>query len=973
MRPFAQVAVSIMVLSLIGPCPLFPQSKPATVPSGSFMAAPGSPYPRPLADTVVLSGDFDGDGITDIALVENPNRVIRVLSGVGTGRFTDTPRPAFPIGEGRLFIISSDFNGDGKADLAIMLIGETGQGTLSILLSNGRGGFSESFRRILPGVWPGVKILAAQLNGDGYPDLAIVGLYSLTILIGDGSGGMSLGTGFADVSRFLGPGGLTAGDFNGDGHQDLAITSDALTVLLGDGSGGFALAPGGPILVTGDVTSGDFNGDGRMDLAVLCGCGKTAHILLGDGTGGFAETTDPRDDGFEFRYGIATTDLDGDGNLDLMFRNSTGIVIWRGRGDGTFLPRELYPLPAGYAGISPRIGDFNRDGRPDVAIAGSGETGTTELSILLGSSAKTAVSLTVTTPSASEPGTFRLQAFVEPSPAFAKPMGTVRFFDENTLLDRVPVLGGLAETRAILATGSHTLSAIYDGDQRTSSAASESLNVTIDSAAKTAQKVFLTSVTDIAFDRSPIRLYAFSASNSGIPIILSVVSGPALLQGNSLTFQGVGRIVIMASQDGNNRYLAAIPVTSSFTVSQATQTILPGPLSGTSFGSPSFKLGANASSGLPVSYSLLSGPLTLDGENASSTGTGVALIRASQGGDSRYLPAPPVTLTLPVLQADQYISAFPPIKTRWVGDTPFPVAATASSGLPVTFQVSGPATISGNLLRVTGEGLVTVSAEQQGNANYRSATARTKSFNVLPDRPLIAAIWNAASYGAWSIGAYTVVFGRGLSSVTLQAPGSPVPRLGDVTITFNTKDGRTFPADIYYVSPTQVNFITPPGLPPNQETTGTLSNSGAVLVLPFAGVISPYSPGIFTADGSGSGPPAGFAVTVASDGSSSTLPLFRCAASPFTCIPNPIPLGPPGTKVYLSLYVTGLRGFSSSANLTASVGGVPASIVYAGPQGNFPALDQLNLLVDPFTGPRTVDLRLAFDGLEANPVRLQFR
>ena len=192
-------------------------------------------------------------------------------------------------------------------------------------------------------------------------------------------------------------------------------------------------------------------------------------------------------------------------------------------------------------------------------------------------------------------------------------------------------------------------------------------------------------------------------------------------------------------------------------------------------------------------------------------------------------------------------------------------------------------------------------------------------------------------------------------------------------MTFATSNGQQFPADLYYVSPTQINLIIPPGVPFTDTITITVKSSAGSASLTQAFFFGIVSPGIFTADGSGSGVPAGFAITVNPDGSSSTAPLFQCTANPLICTPVPISLEGPGTKVYLSLYATGVRGLSKLANASATVGGVPAQVVYAGSQGSFPALDQVNLLVDPYTGPRLVDVQFYVDGHTSNVVKVQFR
>ncbi|RMF23638.1 MAG: DUF11 domain-containing protein, partial [Bacteroidetes bacterium] len=142
-----------------------------------------------------------------------------------------------------------------------------------------------------------------------------------------------------------------------------------------------------------------------------------------------------------------------------------------------------------------------------------------------------------------------------------------------------------------------------------------------------------------------------------------------------------------------------------------------------------------ASSGLPVQFALESGPATLAGNVLTLTGeVGTVVVRASQGGNADFLPAPDVLRSFTVsdpAKLDQTIT-FEPLPDRQVDDPPFTLNATASSGLPVQFSiVSGPANLAGNTLTLTGTpGIVTVEASQPGDATYNPAPLVRRSFSV---------------------------------------------------------------------------------------------------------------------------------------------------------------------------------------------------------------------------------------------------
>lgn len=172
------------------------------------------------------------------------------------------------------------------------------------------------------------------------------------------------------------PRAVTIRDFNGDGKPDLVVANiddDAITVLLGKGDGTFLMPKTHPV---GDapriIASGDFNGDGHPDLAVYNNNSETISILTGDGDGTFTDVgTIARnaDTG-----ALISGDFNGDGKLDLVITNiggdSDSFSILFGNGDGSFTAGGTYA--AGSYPVSIVTGDFNKDGKPDLATANAG-------------------------------------------------------------------------------------------------------------------------------------------------------------------------------------------------------------------------------------------------------------------------------------------------------------------------------------------------------------------------------------------------------------------------------------------------------------------------------------------------------------------------------------------------------------------------------------------------------------------------
>ncbi|HEX8887641.1 MAG TPA: Calx-beta domain-containing protein [Pyrinomonadaceae bacterium] len=234
--------------------------------------------------------------------------------------------------------------------------------------------------------------------------------------------------------------------------------------------------------------------------------------------------------------------------------------------------------------------------------------------------------------------------------------------------------------------------------------------------------------------------------NPGIGISVTFTA-PAT--GASGTFQGNGNTVTVQTNasgvatapvftangtGGNYNVVATLPsgspaATFSLTNAKANQMITFGPLSDKTFGDPPFNVSATSSSGLPVSFSVFSGPATISSNTVTITGAGTVTIRASQAGDNNYNPATPVDQSFNVAKANQTIT-FGALANKTFGDPDFNVSATASSGLAVSFAASGQCTVSGNTVHLTGAGSCTITASQAGDANYNAATPVPQTFGI---------------------------------------------------------------------------------------------------------------------------------------------------------------------------------------------------------------------------------------------------
>jgi DNA/RNA endonuclease YhcR with UshA esterase domain len=317
----------------------------------------------------VAVGDFNGDGKLDLAVANLDSDTVSILLGDGAGNFTLASSPS--TGNYPSSVAVGDFNGDGKEDLAVA---NYGSNTVSVFLGDGTGNFSLASS---PATGSNPESVAVgDFNRDGNLDLAVANendAGTVSILLGNGTGNFTLVSSPATGSF---PFSVAVGDFNGDGILDLAVAnndSGTVSILLGDGTGNFTLASSP---ATGNlphsVAVGDFNGDGKLDLAVANNDSNTVSILLGDGTGNFTLASSPGTG--ESPNSVVVGDFNGDGILDLAVANfgpccehDGTISILLGDGTGNF---NLATSPgAGTYSTSVAVGDFNGDGKLDLAVA----------------------------------------------------------------------------------------------------------------------------------------------------------------------------------------------------------------------------------------------------------------------------------------------------------------------------------------------------------------------------------------------------------------------------------------------------------------------------------------------------------------------------------------------------------------------------------------------------------------------------
>ncbi len=355
-----------------------------------------------LGAQAVVSADVDGDGIPDLVIANNESDNVSVLYGNGDGTFVEPPVNVEAF-FGPSAVAVADMNRDGKRDI---VVAHDFDSNVAILL---QGATRDSFTLggdLGTGDGP-EGLVVADFNGDGFPDAATAN-YSddnstVSVLLGAGDGTfMSRADYMTSTESFVGPFALAVADLNRDGFLDLAVANaddspSSVGVLLGAGDGNFDLLStfpvgrdlGGPV----SIAIADFNIDNIPDVVTANEDDFTVSVLLGQGDGQLGTKTD-------IEVGIspeavAVSDLNLDGRPDIAVANSLadsdGVTVLRGDGSGAFLAGDAGGcadsgnfaiggfLPTGIA-----IGDFNRNGKHDIATANSDDP-SMAVSVLLNS------------------------------------------------------------------------------------------------------------------------------------------------------------------------------------------------------------------------------------------------------------------------------------------------------------------------------------------------------------------------------------------------------------------------------------------------------------------------------------------------------------------------------------------------------------------------------------------------------------
>lgn len=945
----------------------------------------------------MLVRDLNGDTIDDVLLLtRNGNQAgVSVMRGKAGGGFDAAVALLHqPESEGQRInaFDLKDVNADGKPDLIALY--RTSSSRVLVAFGDGRGGFAAPVS-YAAGQFPSDMVIA-DFNNDRQPDVILLGHITprITIMLSDGAGGYGAAmpiNGTDDSPESYG-----VGDFNQDGKADFALLDfPSLVILLGNGAGGFTrLPPVNTVSLGQSLVVGDFNDDGRSDVVMA---GNGIHFLAGRGDGSFAQPVNSPH-GFGNRITVVE-DFSGDGRKDLIVPSSQRILYFTAAGDGRFNPPTIYHpgiLTGGFQHTM-AVGDYNRDGRPDLYFLGTatnlGPNGLVVMTTDNGGNFLAARSYPYQTNTDNFALHFPARSFITGD------------LNNDGLLD-VVIARGRRRVEVVLGQGRGQFGAPagYDVGENPQYPVIRDVNndgkpdvLVMNRESKTISVLrgdgaggFLVplevAVGDITLRDAPNSFAVGDFNTDGQLDLVAKGSdvGLTLLTGNG-TGQFSEALTGIAADYANPQFVAGdfdgdgnldLAVIA---MGRADECF---PL-----GKPPALLFGNGRGGFKPPITLeLEGRLLrlfvadlnndrrddlLFTDTCVETNAGLkAMLARGDGG-----------FAAPVLISERGGDSIRPFIGDVNGDGRPDILENASGGifLPRAFLGRGDGTFSApfNLPQSRDAGVAAVGDfDEDGSPDLLFDSGE---LIVTLNRggcfaPGALVTTSAASYARFTVAseAIAALFGTGLAATTQVATTTPLPTtLANASVRLRDSAGVERTAPLFFVSPNQINLQIPAGLAPGAATVTVLNGVSAVAT----GVlnIAPLAPGLFTADASGRGLAAAVVLRVRANGSQSYEPVARLDANN-KLVAAPIDLGSETERVFLLLFGSGLRRPGAPLQVKAKIGDADAEVVYAGAQGDLVGLDQINLLLpSSLRGRGEVEITLSVDGKAANAVKVSIK
>jgi uncharacterized protein (TIGR03437 family) len=257
------------------------------------------------------------------------------------------------------------------------------------------------------------------------------------------------------------------------------------------------------------------------------------------------------------------------------------------------------------------------------------------------------------------------------------------------------------------------------------------------------------------------------------------------------------------------------------------------------------------------------------------------------------------------------------------------------------------------------------------NANTQTATFTNGAVTITSQVTSVS----AASFIGNEIATESIIaaFGVNLATGVEAATALPLPTvLAGTKVMVKDSGGTELLAQLFFVAPSQINYLMPPNIAPGVATVTVTSSDNKISV--GTSQVTNVAPGLFSANASGEGVVAAVALRIKQNGDQVFETISRFDSAQNKVVSVPVDLGPEGEQVFLLLFGTGLRFRSALSAVNVKVGGTDAEVLYAGLSPDFAGLDQSNVrLPRSLIGRGEIDLVLMVDGKMANTVKVNIK
>ncbi len=591
--------------------------------------------------------------------------------------------------------------------------------------------------------------------------------------------------------------------------------------------------------------------------------------------------------------------------------------------------------------------------------------------------------------------------------------GSITFYDGGSAISGAPVTvdtNGVASIGALLAAGSHSVTAVFNSACYTN-ISSSAVTVTVVSgfprmtvtlnpqAPVIGQPVLFTVTLETAVGTpSATGTVQFLEGTSSLAIV-PVTNGEAhftiSLAGGyhtvGIQYSGDGMypgrsasISVSVTQIGTSLKLSSDsvagvfgrPVTLTATLNPQSATGITAPSGQVEFfvGSAIGLFGTLRDRALLGSAALLNGAAAL---TVASLPAGSSVVMATYGGDATWSASTSNTLTETVGKAPTVITWSSAAADTTKLSLAVRVAGQGSGSAPtgtvqfvdtVTHAVLASATL------VAGTAIATVPSTTEVVHALAATYSGDDSFLPGTSLPLaMLSILNAAGYSGSSISPDEIIaiFGSDLAPATTSAASSePLPTvLSGVTVQITDSAGTSRPAQLLLVSPAQVNIVVASDVAVGPGTLTLTSSSGTILSKSI--LVTATTPGLFSMNGAGKGVAAAQIIRVQAGGAQSvqSVAVFDAAQQLWVAVP----IDTANDEIYLVLYGTGIRHRSSDQAVRCTINGVDAAVLYAGKQGSSTGLDQVNVALPPHLNGGIASIAITADGTASNTVTITIK